>query len=111
MEIFDRIAEDRFVRRLSKTLRQHYPDAVGLLQEPQLEELISNIIVKLKKIGIDRECDVERYLYLMCHFGVDIDTDERFRWIQEILFDTSVSGELRMDILYRDAESYLDRVQ
>lgn len=111
MEIFDRLVKDQFIRTLSKNLREHYPDAVGLLQESQLAELISNTVAKLKNIDIERECDVERYLYLMCHFGVDIDTHERFRWIQEILFDTSLSGELRMDMLYQAAECYLDRVQ
>lgn len=109
MGVFGRLAEERFVTTVTQNLRRHYPERLARVDDHNLSRFIESTIVRLRTIGIDRECDVERYLYLMCEFGSDIDTSPRFRWVQDLLFDQSLSGELRMDMLYQYAQRRLDQ--
>lgn len=108
MDLFRQRATARFVETMTANLRCHYPKATESLNDSALVKLIEVTIEKLQRLGIERECDVERYLYLMFCFSQDIDTQHRFRWVQEILFDESLAGDLRIDLLYQVAERHLE---
>ena len=71
-------------------------------------ELVRYGIDRSRSHGIDLECDVLRYLDLMCVFGVDFDRDPAYPWAARVLEDPQTAGStLRTNTLMAAAKGSL----
>lgn len=99
------LEEKRFVAQMQRELKQRFPKKAAGLSDVGMQAGIERTIVMLRDLNVVRECDVERFLYLMFTFSPHIAQDPKYRWAQKILFDGNLSGSAKMDRLYeRGAE-------
>lgn len=104
MEVLRKSAMKQFVNTMRNSLRRHYPVLVEEKGNDALIKVIESTISKLAAIGIERECDVERYLYLNFSFGFALENYRKYPWVEEIISDQSLPGDLRVELLCRAAE-------
>ncbi len=108
LQVFEALKKTKFIETMEKQLKINFPQKVGVITSQALSLLINTTIIKLEKFNIVRECDVERYLYLMFTFSFNIDSDFEYRWIQDILVDEVLSGDLKMKLMYQIAEQKIN---
>ncbi|HPS79261.1 MAG TPA: hypothetical protein PLS53_13970 [Thermoanaerobaculaceae bacterium] len=97
-----------FELRATAHLRRCFPEVVGKASDDQMLELVRFGIERARSHGIDLECDVLRYLDLMCVFGVDFDRDPACPWAAQVLGDPQTAGStLRTNTLMAAAKSSL----
>ncbi len=89
-------------------LNKYYPEDFQALGEEDVREAIRYGIKQANTYNILIENDVSRYINLMFSFGRNFDTDLDSGWAAEILNDeSSLSGSVKMDRLYDEAEKHL----
>jgi hypothetical protein len=100
---------ESFEVRAIAHLRRCFPEVVGTASDEQMLELVRYGIERARSHGIDLECDVLRYLDLMCVFGVDFDRDPACPWAARVLEDPQTAGStLRTNTLMAAANDALD---
>lgn len=86
-----------FLDRMSAQLRQNYAEVTNAFSPGRLVETITEGIGRAKSYDIELCHDVERFIHLMFTISLDFDTNPATLWIREILYDTSLTTQSKLD--------------
>lgn len=101
IDAFNQAAYERFVALMMRNLRNHFAARTADLDDPALQSIVEGSIIMLSELGVKRECDVERYLYLDFACGLRLRDSHSDPKAQAILCDQAMPGDLRIELLYR----------
>lgn len=92
-----------FDRALLGFIHEQLPEYVAEHGEDGARALLTTAVERARRYGIERCCDVARYMAFMAVFGWDFDTNPGCAWAQEILRDTSRAPSQRLANLLQRA--------
>jgi len=99
MEIFAEHQLQRDAKSMVQTLRLEYPDATNEYNNSDLIALVLEGIQRAQSYDLSDQGDVERFVGLMLEFGHDFDTNPETSWAGNILKDTEIEGDDKMQAL------------
>ena len=99
MEIFAGHQLQRDAKSMVQTLRMEYPDAANEYNDSELLVLVLEGMKRAQSYNISDKGDVARFVGLMLEFGHDFDTSQEMSWTGNILKDTEIEGDDKMQAL------------
>ena len=101
MDALGAYTRKQFEQRLAEYIQDKFP---GKTKDSTIDEimiLVRKSIEKAEYYGIDHEDDIRRFIEYIMIYGSHMDTDEKSRWIGDILRQMDLGGALKMDLLDR----------
>jgi len=77
-------------------------DQQALIDAIGINTFIDQVLIKSEINGIETERDIERFFELLAAFGLEFGMTEETSWVQDILEDSSLDGELKVDKIYTE---------
>ena len=108
MSAFEQQMRKSFEDRMVAHLKKFFPDKVRPLEEDALRGSIREGVEKADGYFVTREVDVARFIDLKFALAPDFDELEEMSWAREILDDTSISGQDKIERIY---EALPDRLR
>ena len=96
-----------FEDRAYAHVQQFWPQRCADMSKEETLQIIRSAISNAAKYGINSERDVVLFLNHMLSLSVDFDTNPAYPWVQSILNDPSMTGELKMEWLSRQTYRHL----
>ena len=111
LDAFKSVAETDFERVLVRKLMEAFPRSNGWYGEPALAALARLGLERARKLGLDHEGDILRYLGVMLTLGSGFDSDPQLLWAARAL-SAPAGGPLpkRVEALWELARAYTARV-
>lgn len=103
IEALARKSEQEFVERMSRYLRDSYPNETELLSDAGLDAWVGRNTERAMGHGIDTEPEVAQYLLLCLRLGED--APERLPWFREPLRNEALVAEGKIRVLVREAHA------
>ena len=100
MRALGQAREKAFMKRAVRHLTDAFPKKCGDLGEPAVTRSALSGMNAAKRYGLELEVEILRYLNLTYIFGFDFDG---LPWASEILTDTELSGESKIEELMEAA--------
>lgn len=107
MDLFDEQAELQFEKRALRFVQEYWPETFTDMGEEMVADSIRQGLAKARSYGIDQEYDILRFINHMYALGFDFDEDPRFPWAAEILENTEIEAQSRMDDLSKHTAALL----
>jgi hypothetical protein len=105
MEVFKRLAEERFEDEMYAYLCEAFPDDCGAEGEEQTRENIRAGLRRAEQYGITIENDVARYVELMYVWSPQFDEDPLLPWASAILNAQGLDGTEKVDELWAQSDA------
>lgn len=99
MEVFEKYATSVFNNKMISYLRNAHPEQTSATSDEDLIALVESGSDKADSYGIVEDDDVQRFLGCMLVYGCDFDTDRDRPEVQQILGDTRLDGEEKIDLV------------
>ncbi len=96
MEVFQRRAEENFVRKLELYLRQHHAEATAVYPDELFHQMVTNGIARARRHGLTFENKIGFFVALMFEIAPNFDEHPRLR---EILEDRSAPTDEQIEML------------
>ena len=107
MAVFERIAGERFAKRLVPHIQRMWSAQCAGLTVEQIAARASDAVTRAVKWGLESELDVARFVDLTFVFGSDFDQSQKCGWAGEILRRASIPASERMAMLWNRARAAL----
>ena len=100
-----------FEQKVVAHLKASFPEQTDLLGDEHAREVARYGLHRAQARGITAEREVLLWITLMVLLGSDFDEDVQLAWVQQTLGDPALADPIdRMDRLYEEAMTYLDRI-
>jgi hypothetical protein len=99
MDVLEKYMIDVFNSRMVSHLRNTYPEETSAIPDEELTALVKSGSEKAESYGIVEDDDIQGFLGCMLIHGSDFDTDSAHPQVQEILGDTRLDGEEKIDLV------------
>ena len=109
MAVFRAYATQNFADQMVVHLRKCFPHDCEMLGEAQVRRVIDLGIKRARANEFHSTREVCRYISLMIILGSYFDEDPQLPWVAQIL-QQPAPPSVRMDQLYREVSSYLERI-
>jgi hypothetical protein len=101
MDALSKSMEQNFEKRMVNHISEFFPDQVGKLGNTGVLKTIRYGIRKAASYGIDKECDVCKYIDLMIVFGRDFDANPAYEEAKRVLTSPKDTAKTKMRKLYK----------
>ena len=98
MEALAAAMESPFYERTIRFLREHWADECAGREDDDLKRTIARALRRVRGYGLDSEQDAVRYLNLMFRLGSEFESDPRYAWVSELLADTQIPAEHKLEL-------------
>ena len=96
MDVFEGEGQQALVNRMTEHLREHHAGEVEAYSDEDLAPMIRTGILKARRYGLERECDLTGFVALMFEIAPNFDEHSR---MQGILASPSIAPERKLSIL------------
>jgi|SRR6266545_2371971 len=104
MAVFSDQMREEFIKRTLRNLAELFPDDPAIKDEPAMRALIEYGIGRAQAYGISRQREVSLFIFLVKDLGADFEKRPENRWAEEILVDTELEEQEKMDVIYSRLE-------
>ena len=91
---------EEFVESTRQNLEQMFPYEPSIKDEPVVRSLIEFGIERAGQYGISRGREVMLFIFLVQDMGRDFEKQSNNVWVQELLADTELEEQEKMDLIY-----------
>lgn len=111
LDAFNSVADTDFERILAGKLMELFPRSKRAYGEPALGLMVRGGLANARKLGLEREEDMLRYLGAVLLLGSGFDTDPQLRWAAAaLLTPPGVPAPQRVAALWEQTRPYANRV-
>jgi hypothetical protein len=91
---------NRYIEKTIRDIRALFPQDPRFLDDERVRDLIRAGIAAAKRYGIDGNREVSLFLFLICEFGADFDTQKDKAWMRDLLSAGNLDERAKMDLIY-----------
>jgi hypothetical protein len=104
-KIFEEVERKKFILRARDYLKRKYPDRTKMIENVELEKLITEGVDAAKSFGIKMEFYVIRFLELQLMLGKKFENLANSKWINDILDDALMLQGEKFQKIDKELES------